>query len=374
MTGAAVTGAAGVLPAAGFHPLTVDHVERLTDDAVAVSFAVPAQLHATYAFSAGQHLTLRRVADGVEMRRTYSICSSAADPGGRLRVAVKRLTGGAFSEWVVEALRAGDVLEVAPPAGHFGPTVDPAGPPRHLALVGAGSGVTPLLSIAATVLELERRSSVTLVYGNRTSREVMFLEELHDLKDRYPERLQLLHVLSREEQEVELLSGRIDADRLRRLLDTLLRPDRVDGWYLCGPFALVTTARETLLAAGVPPTQVHAELFHVGDEVPRPPRRIPVAPALATRGATVRALLGGRWSQVQVGYDDESVLDALLAVRGDAPYACKGGVCGTCRARVVEGSVEMDTNWALEPDEVAAGLVLTCQSHPTTEWVALEFG
>ena len=354
------------VPDAGFRLLRVTSVEPLTTDSVAVTFAVPDEHADEFRFSPGQHLTLRRVVGGQDLRRTYSVCSSAA--GGPLRIAVKRLEGGAFSTWVLDGLQVGDEIEALPPAGRFGPRVDP-GRVRRYGLVAAGSGITPVLSIAWTVLDVEPHSEVVLLYGNRTQGDVMFLEELSDLKDRFPERLQVLHVLSREEQESELLSGRIDGARLERLFATLLPVQGIDEWYLCGPFGMVTEGREALVRAGADPATVHVELFHADAPPPRPPR-----PAGAASGAaTVSAELHGRTTTVTVDPDGPAVLDALLAVRPDAPYACKGGVCGTCRAKVVEGAVEMDVNYALEPDELAAGVVLTCQSHPTTDTVRLSF-
>ena len=349
----------------GFTTLTVGSVEPLTSDSVAVTFDLPAELAPTFAFRPGQHLTLRRVIGDQDLRRTYSVCSSAA--GGPLRVAVKRLEGGAFSTWATGELRAGDELEVLPPAGRFGPVLDPSRALRY-GLVAAGSGITPVLSIAASVLDVEPASEVVLLYGNRTQRDVMFLEELADLKDRWGARLQVVHVLSREEQGSELLSGRLDRERLQRLLSSLVPVDTVDEWYLCGPFGMVTEGREVLLEAGADPSRVHVELFHAEAPPPRVRTAGPVGDA-----ATVTVVLHGRSSTLAVERDGDSVLDAVLAVRPDAPYACKGGVCGTCRARVVSGAVEMDVNYALEPDELAAGVVLTCQSHPTTDEVRLEF-
>ena len=349
----------------GFTTLTVGSVEQLTSDSVAVTFDLPAELAPAFAFRPGQHLTLRRVIGDQDLRRTYSVCSSAA--GGPLRVAVKRLEGGAFSTWATGELRAGDELEVLPPAGRFGPALDPSRALRY-GLVAAGSGITPVLSIAASVLDVEPASEVVLLYGNRTQRDVMFLEELADLKDRWGARLQVVHVLSREEQGSELLSGRLDRERLQRLLSSLVPVDSVDEWYLCGPFGMVTEGREVLLEAGADPSRVHVELFHAEAPPPRVRTAGPVGDA-----ATVTVVLHGRSSTLAVERDGDSVLDAVLAVRPDAPYACKGGVCGTCRARVVSGAVEMDVNYALEPDELAAGVVLTCQSHPTTDEVRLEF-
>jgi ring-1,2-phenylacetyl-CoA epoxidase subunit PaaE len=293
---------------AGFTTLRVAAVEPLTADSVAITFDVPPALTDAFRFRPGQHLTLRRVADGKDLRRTYSVCASAA--GGPLRVAVKRLEGGAFSTWVLDGLRAGDALEVLPPAGRFGPDVDPTRR-RRFGLIAAGSGITPLLSIAATVLDLEPASDVVLLYGNRTSGEVMFLEELSDLKDRYPERLQVLYVLSREEQEAELLSGRIDGPRLKQLFATLVPPEDVDEWYLCGPFGMVMDAKQALLDAGAPPTSVHVELFHAD----APPPRTRAASTAPEDASTVTVVLHGRRTSVTVPRDGEAVLDAACVPR-----------------------------------------------------------
>ena len=350
----------------GFLVLRVARVDPLTRDSVALTFDVPPEHAERFRFTPGQHLTLRRVLADADLRRTYSVCTSSAR--GPLRVAVKKLDGGAFSSWAASSLRPGDELEVLPPAGRFGPALDPQAR-RTIALVAAGSGITPVLSIAASVLDVEPGSDVVLLYGNRTSDDVMFLEELADLKDRFPDRLQVLHVLSREEQESELLSGRIDRDRLTRLADVGLLPlDRVDSCYLCGPFGMVTEGRQTLLDLGVAPDRIHVELFHADAPPPRPPREGPASDA-----AEVTVVLHGRTTRLPVDGDTETVLDAVLRHRPDAPYACRGGVCGTCRARVVEGAVEMDANYALEADELERGVVLTCQSRPTTPTVRLEY-
>jgi ring-1,2-phenylacetyl-CoA epoxidase subunit PaaE len=350
-----------------FHPLTVASIEPVTDDSVAITFEVPEDLREDYAFSHGQHLTVRTELAGDDVRRNYSICSPAGS--GVLRVAVKRLPGGAFSEHALDVLRPGDVLDVMTPSGRFFTELDPTHR-KHYVCVAAGSGITPVLSIVASVLAAEPRSSVTLLYGNRTHSSVMFLEELEDLKDTYPERFQLLHVLSREPQEVELFSGRLDADRMGRILDGLLPPDTVDEWFLCGPFEMVSDLRKLLVKEGVPKKQIHAEVFHV--ESGPPVRRAPVE-AAEGEGAKVTITLDGRRSTFSLPADGPAVLDAALRVRADAPFACKGGVCGTCRAKVLEGTVEMDTNWALEPDEVEKGYVLTCQSHPTSDTVVLDY-
>ncbi len=361
---------------AGFHSLAVTRIEPLTDLACAVQFSVPAELRDAYAFTPGQHLTLRRApadaqAVGQEERRTYSICSTPQDLAGRgeLRIGVKRITAGLFSGWLTGELRPGTAIEVMTPAGRFGTPVAPDNE-RHVGCLAAGSGITPVLSILTSILRTEPASRVSLVYGNRTSNDVMFLEELADLKNSYPSRFTLLHMLSGEPQLSDLLTGRIDEDKINLLLDGLCKD--VDEWYLCGPLGMVTTARAALQAGGVPSGAVHAELFYVGDEPP-----VPVSAAASEHAdsdrSQVTVTLSGRTSTVSVGYHGPSILDAVLASRPDAPYACKGGVCGTCRAMVTAGSVSMTRNYALEPEELAAGLVLACQSRPETPEVSLQF-
>ena len=353
-----------------FHPLRVASIEPVTDDSVAVTFEVPVELRDDYAFSHGQHVNIRTELAGDDVRRSYSICSAAGS--GLLRIAVKRLPGGAFSQHALDVLRPGDVLDVMTPSGRFFTHLDP-GNRKHYACVAAGSGITPILSIIASTLAAEPHSSVTLVYANRTHTSVMFLEELQDLKDSHPDRFQLIHVLSREQQEAELFSGRLDADRMGRILEGLLPPDTVDEWFLCGPFDLVSDVRKLLVSEGVPTKTVHAEIFHVEAVASAAPlRRAPVETTDAA-GARVTVTLDGRTSSFRLATDGPAVLDAALAVRSDAPFACKGGVCGTCRARVIAGSVEMDTNWALEPDEMEKGYVLTCQSHPTSDTLVLDY-
>lgn len=353
-----------------FHPLPVATVDRLTADAVAVTFAVPDELRAIFAFAPGQHLTVRRTAEqGEEVRRSYSICSTPQDLAerGLLRIAVREIPGGAFSAYACGALRGGDTVEVLPPLGHFTTALRPDRVRAYAAVV-AGSGITPVLSLVTTALAVEPASTFTLVYGNRSASTVMFAEELADLKDRYPTRLHLVHVLSREQGESPLLSGRIDAERLGRLLDTIVPGEAIEEWFLCGPYGMVTDAQRVLTARGVPEAAVRAELFHV-DAPPEPVRRPEHQPAVGTE---VTIVLDGRSSTVTMDRSDR-VLDAALRVRAELPYACKGGVCSTCRAKVVAGEVTMARNYALEPDELAAGYVLTCQSSPTTDQLTVDY-
>lgn len=356
-----------------FHSLRVADVDRLTEDAVAVTFEVPPELAADYDFVHGQHLTIRALIDGTEVRRNYSICSPAGS--GILRIGVKALPGGTFSPWVNDELAAGDVVEVMTPTGRFTTPLRPD-QARHYVAIVAGSGITPVLSIVTTILEREPDSRVTLLYGNRTTGSIMFLEELADLKDRFPERLALYHVLSREPVDAELLHGRLDPEKLSTFLDVLLPVDDADEWFLCGPFEMVVASRELLLDRGVEPSHVHSELFHVEGEAPRAAVAEPVdgaaAPA-AGPASTVTVVLDGRSTTFSLPEGGEPVLEAALRARGDAPYACKGGVCGTCRAKLLEGTVRMERNYALEDEEVAAGYVLTCQSHPTSEKVLLDY-
>ena len=349
---------------ATFHALRVAAIDELTDDAVALTFDVPPELAADFAYSPGQHLNLR---GGDDVRRSYSICT--APSSGRLRIGVKRLPGGAFSEGVLGSLRVGDTLDVMTPAGRFTTGIDPAAA-RQCVVVAAGSGITPVLSIVTAILEGEPSSSVTLIYANRTHRTVMFLDEVHDLKDRFPSRLQIVHVLSREASDVELLSGRLDGARLTRIVSALV-PGATDAdWFLCGPQQMLTDLRSAVSSLGVPGTRVHSELFHA-DPVPRAPVAALAGGAEGAARVTIR--LDGRSSELDLRPDDVPVLEAALRVRSDLPFACKGGVCGTCRARLVSGTVAMDANYALEPDEIARGYVLTCQAHPTSEEVVLDY-
>ncbi|MFC7327409.1 1,2-phenylacetyl-CoA epoxidase subunit PaaE [Marinactinospora rubrisoli] len=347
-----------------FHPLRVAAVDRLCADAVAVTFDVPTDLAGAYAFAPGQSVTLRRLVDGREERRSYSVCAPAGAP---LRIGVRRVADGLFSSWLVDRVRPGDAIEVLPPSGRFTPDLRTAA--RHV-LIGAGSGITPLLSIAASLLR-GTGSSVTLVYGNRRTDTVMFADELADLKDRYGSRLELLHVLSREPREADLLTGRLDAAKIEALLSTLIAAEGVDHWWLCGPHGMVRDARRVLSARGVPAARVHQELFFVED-VPPPARPPQDDPEAAGPTSEVTVVLDGRSTTLTLPRD-VPVLDSAQRVRADLPFACKGGVCGTCRARVTAGRVQMRRNYALQDDELAAGFVLCCQSLPVTDEVTVDF-
>lgn len=346
-----------------FYSLRVSEVERLCDDAVVVSFDVPTELAEVFRFRAGQTLTLRRVVDGVEQRRSYSICATEGD---RPRIGVRQVHGGLFSSWLVEQVGPGDVVDVAAPSGGFTPDLTRD---EHHVLIAAGSGITPVLSIAGSVLR-STQGTVTLLYGNRRSDTVMFADDLADLKDRYPDRLELVHVLSREPREAELFTGRLDADKLNLLLTTVVDQSAVGQWWLCGPYRMVCDAQDVLHDRGVVPERIHQELFFVDEAPPEPAHR--PEPGVEGPSSEVTAVLDGRATTLTVAHDTP-ILDGAQRSRPDMPFACKGGVCGTCRAQVTEGQVDMRRNFALEQSEVDAGFVLTCQSLPVSDTIRVDY-
>ena len=346
-----------------FHPLPV-RVRPETDDSVAVTFEVPAALRDTFRHVPGQHLVLRADLGGEDVRRSYSICTSP--DCGELKVAIKRIPDGVFSTWATTELADGDTIEAMAPIGEFGYQPDPSRVGSYAAFA-AGSGITPVLSILTSILETEPESRCTLVYGNRRVGSIMFLEELEGLKNRYPERFQVVHVLSREPHEIPLFEGRIDADKIRNLAGSLLPVAGIDAWFLCGPLDMVETAQATLAELGVPDERINYELFF--DE------RIEVVPeADAGEGSlTMTLTIDGRSSTVSVDPGGPSLLDYARSVRSEVPFACKGGMCATCKAKVTEGEVTMDKNYALTDEELAEGFVLTCQSHPTHTDVTINY-
>lgn len=345
-----------------FHRLTVTEVAPLTEDAVAIAFDTPESAGDSFRYLPGQHMVLRAMIDGEDVRRSYSICSNANQ--GKLRVGVKRLDGGAFSTYATTKLKAGDTIEAMPPIGEF--VIEPdAATARHRCAMVAGSGITPVLSLVATTLESEPRSRWTLVCGNRRASSVMFLDEIEGLKDRYGSRLHLIHVLSQEET-VPLLSGRIDGERLAGLFSALIDFGSVDEWFLCGPYDMVMTVRAFLEAHGAPADRLHDELFFAG-----PTPTTPGVPNL-TGSVEFDFTLDGRASTVRLD-PEQSLLDAALAVRPELPYSCKGGMCASCKALVIEGDVEMDKNYALTADDLDRRFTLTCQSHPISDRVVVDF-
>lgn len=356
---------------ARFHRLEVAEVRPLTADAVEVTFTVPDELADEYTYLPGQYVALRTELEGHERRRSYSICRPPER--GSISVAIKRDLGGLFSTWANSELKAGDTLDVMSPQGTFTSTLD-ALDGKHIVGIAAGSGITPLMALAHTVLSRSATAEFELVYTNRSTLDVMFLEELAELKDRYPSRLALHHVLSREQRTAPILSGRIDAEKLDTMLDVLIRPETIDEWFLCGPFELVQLARDTLAAKDVPADHVRYELFTTDADRVEPRHGRPVEVKQGEDTVAIEFTLDGQSSTVESPVSaNESILNAALRVRPDVPFACAGGVCGTCRARLVEGRVNMTENYALEPDELERGYVLTCQSHPKSDRVVVDY-
>ncbi|MCB4208396.1 1,2-phenylacetyl-CoA epoxidase subunit PaaE [Arthrobacter sp. UM1] len=379
-----------------FNELTVSEVRSLTPDSIEVTFAVPAELAEAYNYVPGQYVALRKDievhGETKELRRSYSICAAPTvheDGTGEVRVAIKRDLGGLFSNWANDHLKAGDVIDVMSPTGSFVSKheMTSLNNPEGLAedvlakdedmfvAVAAGSGITPIMSITRTLLEKNSSARVDLVYANKSATDVMFLEEIADLKDRYPSRFAVHHVLSREQRISPLLTGRIDEEKIQTLLGSVIRTDLVDEWFLCGPFELVQLVRDTLTEKDVPEEKVRFELFTTGPSAGR---------VEGQRGRAVEDTDGPSF-QIDFNLDGlqgtvkspksarETILNAALRARPDVPFACAGGVCGTCRAKLVEGDVDMEENYALEKDEIERGYVLTCQSRPTTDKVLVDY-
>jgi ring-1,2-phenylacetyl-CoA epoxidase subunit PaaE len=352
-----------------FHPLRVASVARNTRDAVVVTFEVPDELADTFAFRPGQYLTLRTRIGDEELRRSYSICAAPHD--GLLRVAIKRLNDGAFSGWANTSLNPGDVVDVMPPDGHF--TV-PFAPDqtRHYAAFAVGSGITPILSLVKSALDTEPQSRFTLFYGNRASSAVLFREEIEDLKNRYMTRLSIVYIMSREHQDIDLFNGRLDGAKVSQLLERWLPVDMIDQAFVCGPQDMTESVIAALREKGLEKDQIKFELF--GAPVgPRALRTGPEARQAPGEQCELTIVLDGLTRRITIDKNRESLLDSALAQGVELPYSCKGGVCSTCRCKVVEGEVDMDVNFALEDYEVARGFVLSCQSFPVTDRVLIDF-
>jgi ring-1,2-phenylacetyl-CoA epoxidase subunit PaaE len=352
-----------------FHPLKVRRVTPDTAEAVVVSFEVPEELRPVFGFTQGQYLTLRKEIDGQDLRRSYSICAGVDD--GELRVGVRKVRGGVFSNWINESLKPGDTISVMAPQGRFFVPIEPQARRHHVGIAG-GSGITPILSIMKTVLAREPGSRFTLIYGNRSLKSTMFKEELEDLKDRYMTRLVLHHVFSDEHTDAPLNMGLMNRDKLGDFLRTVVPAASIDHAFVCGPFQMNDEAEAALLAAGVPEDRIHIERFGVpqqpavGAVMHEPkPGDAEVAKVVIVRDGLQREITFTR--------DQPSILDCASAAGLEVPFSCTSGVCGTCRAKLVEGQVRMERNFALDKAEVAAGFVLTCQAHPTTERVVLSF-
>ncbi len=363
-------------PSTRFHDLRIARVSPEAAGSVSIAFSVPDDLIERFSFLPGQYLTLRSKIDGADVRRSYSICSTRSHLARRseLVVGIRPMEGGVFSNWAAHQLKAGDTLSVMPPDGRF---VSKRPRALHRVAFAAGSGITPILSILASTLEDQPDSKFTLVYGNRSMNSVMFNEALQDLKDRYADRLTLIHILSRQAQEVDLLQGRIDAAKVRSIIDTLLPVASMDEVFICGPEVMIETTQKALLDAGVPEKQIHTERFTspLLEVLTPEARQAAVAkhtPAPAGSEVPLTLVLDGKEHALQIR-PDQYVLDVALAAGLDLPYSCKGGVCATCRAKVVQGDVQMDKNYGLEKWETDKGFVLTCQARCTGNKLTISY-
>jgi ring-1,2-phenylacetyl-CoA epoxidase subunit PaaE len=358
-----------------FHPLRVRRIEPDTSEAVIVTFEVPAALRDVFGFTQGQYLTLRREVDGQDLRRSYSICAGVDD--GELRVGVRKVNGGVFSNWINQHLKPGDSLQVMAPQGRFFVPIEREAQRHYLGIAG-GSGITPILSIMKTVLGREPRSRFTLIYGNRALKSTMFKEEIEDLKNRYLTRLVLHHVFSDEHTDAPINHGIMNREKIGEFLRTLVPAQNISHAFVCGPYQMNDEAEASLLAAGVAEDRIHIERFGIAPQVPGSAGQ-PVGAVLhqAAPGdaeiAKVTIIRDGLRREIEFRKDQPSILDCASAAGLEVPFSCTSGVCGTCRAKLVEGSVRMERNFALDKSEVAAGFVLTCQAHPTTERVVLSF-
>ena len=353
-----------------FYPLKVKDVRPETADCVSVSLEVPGELSEVFRFAPGQYLTFRRHFNNDEIRRSYSICTSPKD--GELRVAIKKVDEGKFSTYAHGTLKAGEILEVMPPMGNFIIKNTEKKSKEYLAFA-AGSGITPIMSILKSVLEDEPDSNFTLIYGNRSKNSIIFRETIEALKNKYMLRFRVYHVLSREYMEIPLFSGRIDAEKCAEFCKTLIDVNSIDEAFICGPEEMILSVRQKLIELGMPSGNVHIELFTSPGQPKSNHEKWVTKHKVKGPKSKVSITLDGVTFDMEVGFNDESILDAALKNGADLPYACKGGVCCTCRAKVIEGEVEMEVNYALEHDEVAKGYILTCQSHPRTERVVIDF-
>jgi ring-1,2-phenylacetyl-CoA epoxidase subunit PaaE len=352
-----------------FHELAVKEVRRETNDCVSISFSIPAELKETFQYKQGQYITLRTHINAEEVRRSYSVCSSPLD--NELRVAVKKVEQGMFSTYANEQLKKGDILDVMPPLGKFFTELTPDQSKQYTGFA-AGSGITPLLSIIKTTLRTEPKSSFTLVYGNRNRHSIIFKEELEALKNLHMDRFRVIHILSREKTDAAINFGRIDADKCNELCNKNLDINRTDEFFLCGPENMIFSVKEQLEKMGVDKKKIHFELFTTpGIKQSAVVNR--ESPERAEVKSKITIKLDGISFDFDLGFEGDAILDAALKHGADLPYACKGGVCCTCRAKLIEGEVDMDVNYGLEPEEIEQGFILTCQSHPRTEKVVVDF-
>jgi len=355
-----------------FHPLKVKDIRRETEDAVSVAFDVPENLKSDYQFIQGQYLTLKTIINEEEIRRNYSVCVSPLD--GELRVAIKQVPFGKFSTFANQVLQIGDTLDVMTPMGRFYSEVKPENQKQYIGFAG-GSGITPIISILKTVLQTEQKSTFTLFYANRGFDSIIFREEIEALKNEFMERLTVHHVFSEERLESPLFNGYISTEKTLQYAKLLFTPTTIDEYFICGPEPMMLAIRDGLESLDVEKAKIHIELFTSPDKKPKQ-SSAPIQAKQefdATKASKVTIILDGDYIEFPLAYDGASILDAALDEKADLPYACKGGVCCTCRAKLIEGEVVMDVNYALEPEEVEAGFILTCQSHPRTEQIVVDF-
>lgn len=351
-----------------FHTLKVIDIKRETPDCISISFNIPAALQQEYLFTQGQNITLKKTIDGEEVRRSYSICTSPLE--NKLSIAIKKIDGGKFSSFANEQLKIGDELEVLPPTGKFNTSLDAGNKKNYLAFA-AGSGITPIISIIKTTLQTEPGSNFTLVFANKNRASIIFFEELEGLKNTYLQRFNFINLLTREKTDADIFFGRVDANKLDQL-GRLIDYTRQDEFFVCGPEEMIFCVRDYLVAKNIDKKQIHFELFttpgskskqydstnkHVQD----------------TLKSNIQIKLDGRTIEFPMGFKSSNILDEALTQGADLPFACKGGVCCTCKAKLIEGKVEMDVHWGLEEEELKQGFILTCQSHPITEKVVIDF-
>jgi ring-1,2-phenylacetyl-CoA epoxidase subunit PaaE len=351
-----------------FHKLKVKEVRKETSDCVSVAFEIPAELKTEFSFEQGQNITIKKTMDGEELRRSYSICTAPFE--NELRIAIKKVDGGKFSAFANDSLKANDVLDVLPPTGRFNTNLDKENKKKYLAFA-AGSGITPVISIIKTTLQAEPQSSFTLVFGNRGRKSIIFFEELEGLKNKYLGRFNFINVLSREKTDAPINSGRIDVEKLAEL-SRIIDYRNTNEVFICGPEEMIFCVKGFLESYGIENKKIHFELFTTPGQNKAVTPKIQGTSSSAVK-SKVTIKLDGRSFDFDLGFDNDSILDAALKQGADLPFACKGGVCCTCKAKLLEGEVEMDVNWGLEHDEVEQGFILTCQSHPKTEKVVVDF-
>lgn len=351
-----------------FHTLKVKEVKRQTPECVSVSFEIPGELQKDFAFTQGQNITLKKLIDGEELRRSYSICTAPFE--NELTVAIKKVDGGKFSTYANHELQTGDELEVLPPTGKFNTELHTANKKNYLAFA-AGSGITPVISIIKTTLQTEPQSNFTLVFANRNRASIIFFEELEGLKNKYLQRFNFINLLTRERTDADIFFGRIDADKLTHL-SKLIDYNKQDEFFICGPEEMIFCVKAFLEAKGIDKKKVHFELFTTPGNDKQRGNEVKKQTAEKTK-STIQIKLDGRTVDFPMGFESGSILDEALKQGADLPFACKGGVCCTCKAKLLEGKVEMDVNWGLEEEEIKQGFILTCQSHPVTEKVVIDF-